>query len=189
MNVVDAQPRRRFRIVDVFSRACSHRRNPRRRRAPKSCPTHTTPANPPPAPAPAPAPEECPICFEPMTENTGIVTLGCGHEMCPSCFAQHARNDNRCPMCRTDLPGVPAPARAPPSAPHLALTEETIYELALMSVERQRATHGDDLGGGAVLNGRRNLPFRRACLETLLASHAQRTMRIARAFLDYPTQV
>jgi len=39
----------------------------------------------------------CSICMEYMC---GKVTLNCGHELCPECFAQHARINNTCPFCR-----------------------------------------------------------------------------------------
>lgn len=43
---------------------------------------------------------DCAICMEPMQ---GQVTLRCGHEMCPECFAQHARQNNTCPFCREEF--------------------------------------------------------------------------------------
>jgi hypothetical protein len=48
----------------------------------------------------------CLICTEPMK---GRVTLGCEHEMCPDCFAQHARLNNNCPFCREEF--APAPKK------------------------------------------------------------------------------
>ena len=33
----------------------------------------------------------------------GNVTLRCGHEMCPECFAQHSRVNNTCPFCRDEF--------------------------------------------------------------------------------------
>ena len=42
----------------------------------------------------------CSICMEDMH---GRVTLVCGHEMCPDCFAQHSRVNNTCPFCREEL--------------------------------------------------------------------------------------
>jgi hypothetical protein len=42
--------------------------------------------------------EECPICLEPISE--GLVVLKCKHKFCASCFAQHARSDNKCGLCR-----------------------------------------------------------------------------------------
>lgn len=43
---------------------------------------------------------ECAICMEPMQ---GKVSLRCGHEMCPDCFARHARVNNTCPFCREEF--------------------------------------------------------------------------------------
>jgi len=40
---------------------------------------------------------ECSICMEMMD---GKVSLDCGHEMCPTCFARHARVNHNCPFCR-----------------------------------------------------------------------------------------
>ena len=35
-----------------------------------------------------------------METNCGNVTLKCGHEMCPECYAKHSRVNNTCPYCR-----------------------------------------------------------------------------------------
>ena len=55
-------------------------------------------------------PEECDcaICMEPMQ---GRVTLRCGHEICPNCFAQHARQNNTCPFCREEFSCKPKKPR------------------------------------------------------------------------------
>ena len=42
----------------------------------------------------------CVICTE---EMCGRVTLKCGHEMCPECFANHARVNHMCPFCRDEF--------------------------------------------------------------------------------------
>tara|TARA_B100000902_G_scaffold376328_1_gene407301 strand:- start:1234 stop:1773 length:540 start_codon:yes stop_codon:yes gene_type:complete len=53
----------------------------------------------------------CSICMENMC---GRVTLVCGHELCPECFAQHARQNNTCPFCReTFAPKVKKPTKMP----------------------------------------------------------------------------
>ena len=39
----------------------------------------------------------CNICMETVRGN---VTLKCGHEMCPECYAKHSRVNNACPYCR-----------------------------------------------------------------------------------------
>ena len=46
----------------------------------------------------------CSICMEDMR---GRVTLVCGHEMCPDCFAQHSRVNNTCPFCREEFAPKP----------------------------------------------------------------------------------
>jgi hypothetical protein len=43
---------------------------------------------------------ECAICMNPMQ---GKVSLRCGHEMCPDCFARHSRENNTCPFCREEF--------------------------------------------------------------------------------------
>lgn len=45
----------------------------------------------------------CSICTETMK---GRVTLRCGHEMCPTCFAMHSRENHRCPFCRDEFAPV-----------------------------------------------------------------------------------
>jgi hypothetical protein len=44
--------------------------------------------------------EECGICMEAMQ---GTASMKCGHQMCISCFAQHARLNNTCPFCRDEF--------------------------------------------------------------------------------------
>ena len=46
----------------------------------------------------------CSICMEDMC---GRVTLVCGHEMCPDCFARHSRVNNTCPFCREEFAPKP----------------------------------------------------------------------------------
>lgn len=43
---------------------------------------------------------QCAICMETIP---GKVTLKCGHEMCPSCYAMHSRVNNTCPFCRDEF--------------------------------------------------------------------------------------
>ena len=44
--------------------------------------------------------EQCIICMEP---KIGLASLPCEHEFCVSCFAQHARETNTCPLCRDEF--------------------------------------------------------------------------------------
>jgi len=57
--------------------------------------------------------DECPICLEPISE--GLVVLKCKHKFCASCFAQHARSDNKCGLCRDQF--APRVQRTPPPPP------------------------------------------------------------------------
>ena len=51
--------------------------------------------------------EELPMCHICMEDMSGKVTLKCGHEMCPDCFAQHSRINNTCPFCREEFAPKP----------------------------------------------------------------------------------
>lgn len=52
---------------------------------------------------------DCPICME---QCQGITILKCGHIMCPECFAQHSRVNNKCPLCRDEFAEEPHKQRA-----------------------------------------------------------------------------
>jgi|TARA_B110000259_G_scaffold177075_1_gene213819 hypothetical protein len=51
--------------------------------------------------------EPTPSCSICMDDMHGRVTLVCGHEMCPECFAQHSRVNNTCPFCREEFAPKP----------------------------------------------------------------------------------
>ena len=51
--------------------------------------------------------EDTPSCSICMDDMCGRVTLMCGHEMCPECFAQHSRVNNTCPFCREEFAPKP----------------------------------------------------------------------------------
>tara|TARA_Y100001937_G_scaffold115719_1_gene166856 strand:- start:458 stop:1090 length:633 start_codon:yes stop_codon:yes gene_type:complete len=51
--------------------------------------------------------EATPLCSICMEDMYGRVTLECGHEMCPNCFAQHSRVNNTCPFCREEFAPKP----------------------------------------------------------------------------------
>ena len=57
--------------------------------------------------------QQCSICMEDMC---GKVSLSCGHEMCPKCFAQHSRVSNTCPFCREEF--APKPKRQSKMSEH-----------------------------------------------------------------------
>ena len=45
--------------------------------------------------------ENCVICFENINNN--YAKLKCSHKFCISCFVQHARLNNTCPLCRDEF--------------------------------------------------------------------------------------
>ncbi len=64
---------------------------------------------------------ECSICMEMMD---GKVYLDCGHEMCPTCFARHSRENHTCPFCRKEF------------APKIKKKEKMPSEVAEALIER-----------------------------------------------------
>jgi len=55
-------------------------------------------------------PATCCICMEESAMQKGQAKLDCGHTYCISCFTQHARNSNKCPLCRDSF--APEPKKA-----------------------------------------------------------------------------
>jgi hypothetical protein len=51
-----------------------------------------------------PLTDDCIICYEPLNQDSGCVTTKCGHKYCPACFVAHMNIDNKCAMCRTEIP-------------------------------------------------------------------------------------
>jgi hypothetical protein len=96
--------------------------------APTPTPTPTPAPTPTPTPTPAPAPvsksntlskecdvDECTICFEALDTSVNFVSTPCKHKFCFNCIMKHLQNDNRCPMCRTNL--KPRRMLTPPPTP------------------------------------------------------------------------
>ena len=46
--------------------------------------------------------DNCPICMEKL-KNTNLTITKCGHKFCHSCLDSHSCNDNKCPICRTNM--------------------------------------------------------------------------------------
>lgn len=46
---------------------------------------------------------ECPVCLDPLTADTAIVTLDCGHLFCKVCITDWASRKSICPTCRRTL--------------------------------------------------------------------------------------
>ena len=50
------------------------------------------------------------VCMEESAMQKGQAKLDCGHTYCISCFTQHARLSNKCPLCRDSF--APEPKKA-----------------------------------------------------------------------------
>lgn len=48
--------------------------------------------------------DDCPICMEPLNTNSRITA--CGHVFCTECIERTITTQQRCPMCRAQLPTV-----------------------------------------------------------------------------------
>ena len=48
---------------------------------------------------------DCPICMEPIG-TTNCVTTECRHKFCLTCFVTHCSQNNKCPLCRTEIEGA-----------------------------------------------------------------------------------
>ena len=77
----------------------------------------------------------CSICMEDMH---GRVTLVCGHEMCPDCFAQHSRVNNTCPFCREEFAPKPKKQHKMP-----IYQIDALVEMWAQSVEVNTPTHSN----------------------------------------------
>jgi len=47
--------------------------------------------------------ETCCICFEEYGNNTNFAVTLCGHKFCLQCILKHSKEQDKCPMCRTNL--------------------------------------------------------------------------------------
>ena len=43
---------------------------------------------------------DCPICYEQITKESGVTTLGCSHSYHIKCYAKWGLENNSCPCCR-----------------------------------------------------------------------------------------
>jgi hypothetical protein len=64
----------------------------------------------------------CPCCLEEI--KNGIVILKCSHVYCPSCYAEHSRHDNKCPMCRDEFASKPKKTETIPEQSIDAIIEQ-----------------------------------------------------------------
>ena len=47
--------------------------------------------------------EECPSCMEELDGVKNFAKTNCGHSFCLSCLVKSLKNNNTCPMCRTNI--------------------------------------------------------------------------------------
>ena len=92
------------------------------------------------------APEEpqvsCLICTEPFE---GKVTMKCGHEMCPTCFAKHARTNHTCPFCRDEFaPAVKPKVSMPIEVAESMVTMDTLSNAAQWAAIMRAMQSADD---------------------------------------------
>ena len=45
---------------------------------------------------------DCPICYEPITKESGVTTLGCSHSYHIKCYVKWGLENNSCPCCRRE---------------------------------------------------------------------------------------
>jgi hypothetical protein len=47
--------------------------------------------------------DECAICMEELDSVKNFAKTNCGHSFCLSCLVKSLKNNNTCPMCRTNI--------------------------------------------------------------------------------------
>jgi len=47
--------------------------------------------------------DECAICMEELDNGKNFAKTNCGHSFCLSCLVKALKNNNTCPMCRTNI--------------------------------------------------------------------------------------
>jgi len=69
----------------------------------------------------------CCVCMDKEATQKGQAKLDCGHTYCISCFAQHARNSNKCPLCRDVF--APAPKEVREKIPSFVIGDQVQDQL------------------------------------------------------------
>ena len=59
--------------------------------------------------------DDCPICYEKVTESTGHCTLSCKHSFHIACLTKWSKDTPSCPMCRHALGATEVEDKPPPS--------------------------------------------------------------------------
>lgn len=47
--------------------------------------------------------EDCAICMDKLDNNKNFAKTNCGHSFCLSCLVTSLKNNNKCPLCRTNI--------------------------------------------------------------------------------------
>ena len=69
----------------------------------------------------------CCVCMDEKATQKGQAKLDCGHMYCISCFAQHARLSNKCPLCRTSF--APEPKEEREKIPSFVIADQVQDQL------------------------------------------------------------
>lgn len=178
LKLVDAFSKRRKPVLKIVSPSPITQTDPKSSKSSKSSKAPTPPT---------PPSQTCMICFEAMDSTRGKVSLGCGHQLCASCLAQHSRLDNRCPYCREQF-APPAPNPTTTNTGIGILTEDVITDLAESSVDIMRSVYGENFGMYAP-SARRTTRQRRRDIHRLLANHAQTAIMMVSQFLEDPVEI
>lgn len=48
-------------------------------------------------------PDECAICMEDLDSAKNFAKTNCGHSFCLTCLMKSLKNNNTCPLCRTNI--------------------------------------------------------------------------------------
>ena len=75
-------------------------------------------------------PVTCCICMDEAATQKGHSKLDCGHTYCVSCFTQHARLSNKCPLCREAF--APEPQKERERVPGFVINEQVQNQLDRM---------------------------------------------------------
>ena len=75
-------------------------------------------------------PVVCVCCMDEEATQKGHAKLDCGHMYCISCFSQHARLSNKCPLCRTSF--APEPKKEREKIPAFVISDQVQERLDQM---------------------------------------------------------
>lgn len=126
----------------------------------------------------------CQICCEAM--GTGAATMGCcGHALCTSCLAQHARNDHRCPYCRIPFaPPCPGPRKQTAAGLAQLLNPEVVEGLAETSASVGRQMLPPSILTNRWLSARPTSRARREEIQKLLDRQSEIATLVVLQFLE-----